>query len=126
MEQNNPQGQAVWMPPQDGEVNVVTQSRDIRMFRLTEQELDSLCTAGNYKNLDMTLFALCGGVCVTLGATIMTVDLKTQLLIGAFTGALIAFGVGTLFFGVRAYLAWQDAKTNLNRIKQAGGPALPA
>lgn len=92
------------------------------MYQVTEDELNSLHNAGNYKTLDLALFALCAGILVTLIATLVTVEIKEALTLQGFIAAAFAAGLGTIFFGVRSFLAWRVARAEFSRIKRDDSP----
>jgi len=88
------------------------------MYKLTEQELHSLCDTGNMKALDLSMFTLCAGALVTLLITINTVSITDPAMHAAFVAALMVATLGTIFFGVRGIIAWFESKRTLGRIKQ--------
>lgn len=89
------------------------------MYQLTEDELSNLQTAGNYKTLDVAIFALCVGVLITVLATLSTVDISNAKVFSTFTALAFASGIGMVFFGIRAFLAWRAANKHLDAVKRS-------
>jgi len=89
------------------------------MHQLTSEEIDSLCAAGNYKTLDLSLFSVCIGVLVTMWVVLATVPVEsmTPNMVASFTGALYISIIGTIFFGIRAILGWIKASKAVKTIK---------
>lgn len=87
------------------------------MYQLTSDELDSICEAGNYKTLDLALFAVCIGIFVTLGVTLLAVDTLTSAVRTVFVDLTFICGVGSVFFGTRAMIAWGHARRTLKKLK---------
>jgi ABC-type multidrug transport system permease subunit len=88
------------------------------MYQLTENELSNLQSAGNYKALDIAVFSLCAGILVTVIATLTTVDIANAKTFAGFIALGVASGIATLFFGVRAFLAWRAAERQLDMVKR--------
>ena len=99
-------------------IEIVTHTRKLHMYQLTEDELLSIQNAGNIKTLDIALFALCGGVFATAGLTLMTLDNLTVRVLSAMISITLVSFIGTLFFGIRAWIAWREADQKLDRIKR--------
>jgi hypothetical protein len=94
-----------------------TQPRKILFHRLTAHEIQALYEAGNYKTLDISMFAMCGGVFVTLLVTLATITFDSPFLLAGFVAAGCVFGVGTIVFGIRARIAWKSAKRELDALR---------
>lgn len=92
--------------------------RRVRIFSLTEDELNTLYTAGNLKTLDVAMFSLAVGAGITGGVTLLTVDglsLRGAVVLWSLTFVAIA---AAIFFGVRSILAWRAAVQRLSELKQ--------
>jgi len=86
------------------------------MYRLTADELDSICEAGNYKTLDLALFSVCIGIAVTAAVTLATVDLTPNVQ-RTFISVSVITCVLTVWFGIRAIIAWGHTKRTLKKLK---------
>jgi len=103
----------------DPGVEFFTQPRKMVFHRLTADELEALYEAGNYKTLDISMFAMCVGVFATLLVTLLTVKLDTVFEIAAFIAATCVFALGTIVFGFRARIAWRSARRMLQGIRDS-------
>lgn len=124
---NNIPGTEPWVPQQEPGLSIVTHARELHVFRLTEEELDAICAAGNYKTLDLAMLCLCVGVFATLAVVLVTVDIPNIKIFSTLVSLTVVSLVGALAFGVRAGIAWHEAANRLKRIKQkpegkSGGP----
>ena len=90
------------------------------MYQLTENELSNLQTAGNYKALDIALFALAAGVLVTVVITMSTVDIANARTFALFVALASVACVCVVFFGIRAFIAWRSANRQLQIVKRNG------
>lgn len=96
---------------EEGGIRIVTHGRELHMFRVTEDELDNLETAGNYKALDVALFALCVGIFASFLITLFTDPPPVgSLAADAFVTVTVVTGLGSGFFGIRARIAWKRVK----------------
>ncbi|MBI4292518.1 MAG: hypothetical protein HY661_13660 [Betaproteobacteria bacterium] len=89
------------------------------MYSVTDPELNSLRESGLSASVDLSLFALCGGILVTLIVTLSTVDITQAKTFAAYVAAAIVSGIFTVWFGARACIAWKNAKAKLAEIKDA-------
>ena len=99
-------------------LTIVTHERELHMFQLTEEELDGLHSAGNYKTLDIALLSIAVGAGISLLATLLTVDMKPGLIYQGFVAGAIVSALAIVFFGARALLAWRRSKEGLEKIKR--------
>ena len=102
-----------------GAVEIITHGRKLHMYSVTDPELNSLRESGLSATVDLSLFALCSGILVTLIVTLSTVDIKDAKTFAAYVAAMIASGIFTIWFGARAAIAWRSAKAKLKEIKGA-------
>lgn len=102
----------------DDGMTVSLQPLHLKIYRLTEDKLDNLYTAGNYKNLDVALFGVAIGAFISLVVTVMTVEIKTAAMSGGFTAGIIISAIGAVYFGIRGVIAWRDAKRQFADIKR--------
>lgn len=96
--------------------------RHLNVYTVTEDELETLYTAGNYKTLDVGLFSLSLGVLVTVLVTLGTVDIANARVNAIFWAVLLASVLASIFFGARAVIAWRSAARKLASIKQTTTP----
>lgn len=99
-------------------VTVVARHRQLNVYSVTEDELESLYTAGNYKTLDISLFSLSFGVFVTVLITMATVDIGDAKIYAVFWASMIVSAIASIFFFFRAVFAWRSAKRVLKEIKR--------
>jgi hypothetical protein len=104
-------------PQPPGAVEIITHGRKLHMYSVTDPELESLRESGLSATVDMSLFALCGGILVTLIITLSTVDIKDAKTFAAYVGASIVSAIFSIWFGARAGIAWRNAKAKLKEIK---------
>lgn len=91
----------------------------MKVYSLTEAELEALHDAGNYKSLDIAVFSLAAGVAVTTGITVATVDNLGPKVSQVLWALLFVSLFATVFFGVRSVIAWKSAARRLQDIKRA-------
>ncbi len=108
--------------PADGEhgvLTVITQPRKLYMHQLTSEEIDTLCAAGNYKTLDVSLFSVCIGVLVAMWTVLATIpsDSVTPNVYASFTAALYVSLLGGVFFLIRAVLSWVRSNRTIKALK---------
>jgi hypothetical protein len=94
-----------------------TLPRHFDLYPLSEEELDNIYTAGNYKTLDIALMSICVGVVVSLTVTLQTVEINQPVLAAIYAGVAFAALVGGLYFGFRAVIAWKAAKRQYTALK---------
>jgi hypothetical protein len=97
--------------------------RQMNYFSVTEDELESLYTAGNYKTLDVSMFSLAFGSAIALGLTMATVDIADAKVYATIASALIVSVVGGVYFLWRAIIAWRSAARTFKSIKDTARAA---
>src|SRR6266853_5366927 len=100
-------------PQPPGAVEIVTHGRKLHMFSVTEPELDSLRESGLSATVDVSLFALCAGILVTLIVTLSTVEIKDAKIFAAYIAATIVSAIFSVWFGARSVIAWRNARAKL-------------
>ena len=103
----------------DSGVTVVMVPRQFSMYRVTEEELENLYSAGNYKTLDVGLFSLTLGIFVTLIVTLVSVNIHDPRTFAAFSSSAFVSLIGSVFCAIRAVIAWRRAKRGLEAIKRS-------
>lgn len=98
-------------------VTIVSQARALKMYSLTEDELDNLYSSGNYKTLDVAMLSFCASAFLTLVITMSTVEIAKVAVWSAFISASVVCLLGTIFFGARAVITWKSASRKLKEIK---------
>lgn len=99
-------------------VTVVAKRRQLNVYSVTEDELENLYSAGNYKTLDVGLFSLCIGILVTLVVTMATIDIADARLFATFSASSVVMLIASLFFAFRSVVAWRSANRRLQDIKR--------
>ena len=97
-------------------VEIITHVRELHMYQVTRDELDDLKAAGNYKTLDIAMLALCIGIFMSSFITLLTVTIANVNVLATFVVVCTVTGIASLFFGVRARMAWRAASTQFGRI----------
>lgn len=98
-------------------VEVISHSRKLHMYPVTDGELDSLQESGWSATIDLSMFSLCIGILVTLIVTITTVDISNSKIFSAYVAVTVGMGLASLFFGSRSIIAWRNARAKLREIK---------
>ncbi len=98
-------------------VEIVSHPRQLHVFHVTEDELNSVQEVGQATSLDIALACLCIGILVTLIVTISTVEIDGPKMYAAYISSLLLMLVLSLFFGVRTFLGIKRAKTKLKELK---------
>ena len=118
--ENNPNSVGQYnVAPEKGALTVVTHYRQLHMYQITLDELSNLHNAGNYKTLDIALFSLLMGAFIALFVTLLTVDIPAGKIFSGLLMACFGSGIGLVFFGIRAVIAWKVAKTEFDKIRQS-------
>jgi hypothetical protein len=81
--------------------------------------MDALKDAGNMKTLDLAMFTFAAGVFVSLTGTLVTVDIPLDARSVALWCGLFVSAFFSLYFGVRARMAWTAANRTISAIKSA-------
>ena len=87
------------------------------MYSVTDPELNSIRESGLSATVDLALFTLCAGSLITLIVTLSTVNINDAKIFSAYVAASIVSGIFSLWFGMRACIAWKNAKAKLKEIK---------
>src|SRR4051812_17197284 len=80
-------------------VTFVIHPRELQVFQVTAEELESITTAGNMKALDVALFSVCITAALTVWTVLATVEKIEPRINESFSAVLFASVVGTIFFG---------------------------
>jgi hypothetical protein len=91
------------------------------MYSITEDELEQLHTAGNYRGIDLALFSVSIGSFITISATLATVHIEDARTNAIFWAAMLVALGGSIWFGFRSIVAWLDARGRLDSIKKNAG-----
>ena len=115
-----PQGKDLLEGPQPqptlaGQIQIVSEPRVLRMFHVTEQELDSLSEKG--AGIHLGLFGVAFGALLVALVTIVTVKLNDRAF-AAFVAVAIVSGVLSLYFATMAARNVYYASREKRRIKQ--------
>lgn len=81
--------------------------------------MEALYTSGNLKTVDMAMFSLAFGAFLTILVTLATVDIANARTNAVFWAALIVAGLASVFFALRAIIAWRSALRSLQAIKRS-------
>lgn len=97
-------------------VNLSYLRREMRVYSLSEAELDSIVSHGSA--LDLAFLGISSGALVTLFATLFSVTIPDPLKHATFVGATIVSAGFTIFFGFRTLLSVRESKRKLAKIKE--------
>lgn len=89
--------------------------REITMFSITEQELDSFMAG--YTSLNSVLFGVAAGALISLIAALATISITNVYTYATFVAGGIVAGVFTVFFGGRMVLDQRAAGQQKQQIK---------
>jgi hypothetical protein len=107
--------------PATAGASVVTANQIPRLvdyYSLSESELSTLQQAGNYKTLDLAMFTFAAGVFVSLTGTLLTVEVPTDGRGIVLWGGLFASAVFSVYFAIKARIAWEAADESILKIKR--------
>src|SRR5256885_224246 len=96
-------------------VTVVYMPRTFPLHTVSSSELDSL--ASGAQSVHLTFLGLSLGISVTVGITLLTVDIASAKIYASFVGTLVVSVLSDLYCGVRALLDVRDARRRLDEIK---------
>lgn len=96
-------------------VTVVYQPREIRMFHVSAEELETFASGNS--SVHLTFFGLCFGSAITLTATWVSVKLSANTHLVFFLGSVL-LGVLSLYFAVRAIADWRTSRRLIDEIKK--------
>jgi hypothetical protein len=66
-------------------LTITVHDRELHMYRVTADELETLSSAGNLKTLDIALFSICIGAFLTVWSVIESVDTLTAKALASFS-----------------------------------------
>ena len=105
-------------PADDRVITVVTHPRELHMYQVTDDELNNLETAGNYKTLDIALFALCLGISFSFVIALFSAPPPPgSISLYVFLVMAIVTTIGAVFFGFRARIAWKNLRSLVRQLK---------
>lgn len=102
-------------------VTMVFAEREVVVYSIFDNELDSLSSPFNSTNL--AFFGIAAGAGVTLLATLLAVDTISDKLFATFVAATIVAGFFAAFFGIQAFRDWRESSKAVTRIKERQGRA---
>jgi uncharacterized protein YacL len=86
------------VPANPANVQIIEHGRDIHMFKITETEINELCSA--YLSIDFGLFTLCTGMFVAFLITLLTTQMSDKVF-ATFVALISVSLLGMIFFGFR-------------------------
>lgn len=101
-------------------VTVTFARREVTMHTVTGSELDTVASLSN--SVDLAFAGVGAGAFVSLASVLMTVPFTNAVLFSGFVAATVVSGVGTVFFGLRARIAYREAQRRLQEIKRGNLP----
>lgn len=104
------------LPSIPSDVQVIEHGRDIHMYRLTDEELDTL--AMSYHSLNLFFFSLCIGALFVLVVTLVTINLPDRTFAVFIALACVAFLLG-IYFGAKVCMEKIGIKRNITKIRES-------
>lgn len=104
-------------PPNKNPVEIVSHPRQLHVFHVTEDELNSVQEVGQATSLDIALACLCLGILVTLIVTISTVDIDGAKMYAAYVSSTLVMVVLSILFSVRTVIGIKRSKKRLQDLK---------
>jgi hypothetical protein len=101
----------------DSRVTISYQRRNVTMYYVQDQELDTIGTASSESSLYMGFGGITGGGAVTALATLLTVDITNPNIFASFVAGFLVTFLLTLFLGIKAYQSTRESKKHIERIK---------
>ena len=102
------------VPVDPSQVQIIEHGRDIHMYRITETEIDELCS--EYMSIDFGLFTLCIGVFIAFIIALITAQMSDKVF-ATFVAIAVVSLLGTIFFGVRTIRLRRKLKRRAEDIK---------
>ena len=100
-----------------GGVTVSIKDRNIKMFHVSEVELDNLEDATISRTIDNTLFGVCATNFLTLLGILLTIKI-TGIALTVLVCVCSVVGLGFLYFAVRLFWIPNRVKKTISRIKE--------
>ena len=119
---NHQEGNAVPFEPirttAEAGITLVDQSRSINVYRLLEPELRNLSSSSDTFSLHLGLFSLAFGTLLTSASTLLIItEWPTIYTFAGFVAVLLTSIGLSLFFGIKACLAWREKSEILRDIR---------
>jgi uncharacterized protein YacL len=114
--QITPKQSSAIVPANPADVQIIEHGRDIHMFKITEAEIDELCS--EYMSIDFGLFTLCIGICVAFIIALITAQMSDKVFATFIAVTFVSF-LGVIFFGFRALGLRRQVKERAKRIKES-------
>jgi glucan phosphoethanolaminetransferase (alkaline phosphatase superfamily) len=104
-------------PANPSQVQIIEHGRDIHMFKITDAEIDELCS--EYMSIDFGLFTLCIGICVAFIIALITAQMSDKIFATFIAVAFVSL-LGVIFFGFRTFRVRQRVEKRAKQIKESG------
>jgi hypothetical protein len=89
--------------------------RDLTLHFVTEQELDAVASLSN--SVHLTFLGVSFGALITLAITLSTVTISDSKVFAAFVACTVLSAASTLYFGIRAWISYREARRKLRELK---------
>ncbi len=101
-------------PAPPGQIQIIEHGRDIHMYKITDTEIDELCS--EYVSADFGLFTLCAGILVAFIIALLTTQMSDRVF-ATFVAISFASLIGTIFFGLRTLRVKRVVRQRAEQIK---------
>lgn len=91
------------------------------MHSIQESELRDIASAQNAINVNLAFFTLMVGLAAAFCTVLLTTHaVLSDRLLTLFTGLTLITGVSSIYFGIRAFIDWRQAKQRVESIITEG------
>jgi len=103
-------------PAIPADVQVIEHGRDIHMYKVTDEELDTL--ARGHHSLNLFFFSLCIGALMILFVTLLTITL-TDRIFATFIALTCVLGILGTYFGIKACIERRAINQGIKQIRES-------
>jgi len=97
-------------------LTITAQPRDVDLFSIFDFELDVM--SESFSSLSLAFTGITVGVALSLGVTLVTIDDLQSEVHATFAGVTVAAVLLSFFFGWRAILDWQKARSIAKAVRK--------
>ncbi|HEV2911901.1 MAG TPA: hypothetical protein VGX92_01175 [Pyrinomonadaceae bacterium] len=102
----------------ESRVTINYRPRDVTMYYISDQELETIGTASNDFSLQLGFFGAALGVAVTCVGVLSTVEISNPRIYAAYWAVLVVAIPATVFFFIRAVLAYRKSRQQIRAIRE--------
>jgi hypothetical protein len=102
----------------DSRVTINYKPRNVTMYYVSDQELETIGTASNDFSLQLGFFGAALGIAVACIATLSTVDILNPRIYAAYWAVLVVSIPACVFFFIRSILAYRKSRQQIRAIRE--------